>query len=268
MEPSEVVMKLASPGSGLKEFLSHEDMTDELIAIALEVLGKACSSKSNRENLQHLLIDVKESRFLKRLLPMYVMRVSRHNDSVKREQSIVQVDQILALHQTLISVFPASTILDVSLIVALLQTEITYLESTGLTIPKETENSITSLQRIITHLQEKKREGTLRSDNYTYITGNLEELDIEDFRYMSIFPTYEDIHLTAKPFMRPNIIGQKFEDTKTYLDTHFRLLREDFIRPLRDGINQVLKFDGKDLFVAIVPNASAIQHHSSCITAG
>ncbi|MGH0151217.1 UNVERIFIED_CONTAM: hypothetical protein FKN15_019478 [Acipenser sinensis] len=39
MEPSEVVMKLASPGSGLKEFLSHEDMTDELIAIALEVLG-------------------------------------------------------------------------------------------------------------------------------------------------------------------------------------------------------------------------------------
>ncbi|KAK6492324.1 NFX1-type zinc finger-containing protein 1-like [Huso huso] len=247
MEPSEVVMKLASPGSGLKEFLSHEDMTDELIAIALEVLGKACSSKSNRENLQHLLIDVKESRFLKRLLPMYVMRVSRHNDSVKREQSIVQVDQILALHQTLISVFPASTILDVSLIVALLQTEITYLQSTGLTIPKETENSITSLQRIITHLQEKKREGTLRSDNYTYITGNEEELDIEDFRYMSIFPTYEDIHLTAKPFMRPNIIGQKFEDTKTYLDTHFRLLREDFIRPLRDGINQVLKFDGKDL---------------------
>ncbi|RXM95922.1 NFX1-type zinc finger-containing protein 1 [Acipenser ruthenus] len=247
MEPSEVVMKLASPGSGLKEFLSHEDMTDELIAIALEVLSKACSSKSNRENLQHLLIDVKESRFLKRLLPMYVMRVSRHNDSVKREQSIVQVDQILALHQTLISVFPASTILDVSLIVALLQTEITYLQSTGLTIPKETENSITSLQRIITHLQEKKREGTLRSDNYTYITGNEEELDIEDFRYMSIFPTYEDIHLTAKPFMRPNIIGQKFEDTKTYLDTHFRLLREDFIRPLRDGINQVLKFDGKDL---------------------
>ncbi|XP_041100383.1 NFX1-type zinc finger-containing protein 1-like isoform X2 [Polyodon spathula] len=247
MEPSDVVMKLASPGSGLKEFLSHEDMTDELIAIALEVLGKACSSKSNRENLQHLLIDVKESRFLKRLLPMYVMRMSRHNDSVKREQSIMQVDQILALHQTLISVFPASTILDVSLIVALLQTEITYLQSTGLTIPKETENSITSLQRIITHLQEKKREGTLRSDNYTYITGNLEELDIEDFRYMSIFPTYEDIHLTAKPFMRPNIIGQRFEDTKTYLDTHFRLLREDFIRPLRDGISQVLKFDGKDL---------------------
>ncbi|XP_066577411.1 NFX1-type zinc finger-containing protein 1 isoform X2 [Amia ocellicauda] len=247
MEPSEVVMILAAPRSGLQEFLSKEDAADEVISVALEVLIKACSSRTNRENLQHLLIDVKESNFLKRILPMYVMRVGRQGDPLQREQSIVKLNQILTLHLTLISVFPASSVIDVSLIAALLEGEINYLRSTGLYIPEETENNIKNLLRIIAHLQEKKREGTLKSDNYRYLMGAQDEQGIEDFRNMSIFPTYEDIHITEKPFMRPNIVDKKFENSNIYLDTHFRLLREDFLKPLRDGISQILKFDGKDL---------------------
>ncbi|XP_039610297.1 NFX1-type zinc finger-containing protein 1-like isoform X2 [Polypterus senegalus] len=246
MESSDLVMKLASPGSGLQEFLSQNELTEELTDIALKVLGKACRSKTNRHNLQHLLTIIKDSVFLKRILPMFVMNITKQSDTQKRQQSLEQLNEILVIHLTLISVFPSSTVIDVSLIATLVRREIDSLQISGQVVSEEIENNMKNLQRIIEHLQERKREGTLRSDNYTYIIENL-NLDIEDFRQMSVFPTYEDIHIVEKPFMRPNIIGQKFQDTNTYLDTHFRLLREDFIKPLRDGISQLLHYGGKNL---------------------
>jgi len=54
---------------------------------------------------------------------------------------------------------------------------------------------------------------------------------------MSIFPDITlDIHSTEKPFLRENIVRGEYEDAEHYLDVQFRLLREDFIRPLRNGI--------------------------------
>lgn len=42
----------------------------------------------------------------------------------------------------------------------------------------------------------------------------------------------------SEPFLRPNIIKGSYPDVDTYLDVQFRLLREDFFMPLRDGLNQ------------------------------
>ena len=62
-----------------------------------------------------------------------------------------------------------------------------------------------------------------------------------DFREMSIFPDItSDIHTTEKPFLRENIVKGEFEDGEHYLDVQFRLMREDFIRPLRTGIQEYM----------------------------
>ena len=45
-----------------------------------------------------------------------------------------------------------------------------------------------------------------------------------------------------KPFLRPNIVKGGYRSWDHYLDVHFRLLREDFIAPLRDGIQSL--YDG------------------------
>ncbi|XP_040293905.1 NFX1-type zinc finger-containing protein 1 [Bufo bufo] len=66
------------------------------------------------------------------------------------------------------------------------------------------------------------------------------EIAVEDFRTMSVYPDYEEIHLNENPFLRPNTLKNKYESTELYLDTHFRLLREDFVRPLRKGIQEIL----------------------------
>ena len=54
---------------------------------------------------------------------------------------------------------------------------------------------------------------------------------------LSVLPTTDEIHPhAAKPYLRPNITKGGYTDWEHYLDVQFRLMREDFVAPLRDGI--------------------------------
>ena len=63
----------------------------------------------------------------------------------------------------------------------------------------------------------------------------------DDFRTLSVIPTQKDILTAERPFLRRNKIDGSYHDAEHYLDVQFRLLREDFVRPLREGIAQLLE---------------------------
>lgn len=59
----------------------------------------------------------------------------------------------------------------------------------------------------------------------------------EDFKDLDILPQPNEINsLRTKPYLRPNIVQGPYENWEHYLDVQYRLLREDFIGPLRSGI--------------------------------
>ncbi|KAI1711480.1 AAA domain-containing protein [Ditylenchus destructor] len=59
----------------------------------------------------------------------------------------------------------------------------------------------------------------------------------DDFRTLSVIPVREDFEEGGKAvFLRPSKELGRYDDEEHYLDVHFRLLREDLIRPLREGI--------------------------------
>ena len=59
----------------------------------------------------------------------------------------------------------------------------------------------------------------------------------EDFRSKDVLPQPSEINsMQVKPFLRPNITQGPYTDWEHYLDIQYRLLREDFIGPLRSGI--------------------------------
>ncbi|XP_020904024.1 NFX1-type zinc finger-containing protein 1 isoform X2 [Exaiptasia diaphana] len=62
-----------------------------------------------------------------------------------------------------------------------------------------------------------------------------------DFHQISIVPLEEDFRPGYKPFVRENVINEAYTDAQHYLDVQFRLLREDFLKTLRDGIIQLRK---------------------------
>lgn len=58
------------------------------------------------------------------------------------------------------------------------------------------------------------------------------------FREIPIFPELNDLQMDERPFLRANKVQGKYENLDTYLDIQFRLLREDYIQPLRKGISE------------------------------
>ena len=61
----------------------------------------------------------------------------------------------------------------------------------------------------------------------------------EHYTEISILPTSQEIHPTSrKPFLRANITSGRYRNWDHYIDVQFRLLREDFVGPLRAGISK------------------------------
>ncbi|XP_074461788.1 NFX1-type zinc finger-containing protein 1 isoform X2 [Larus michahellis] len=245
-DPSEVVITLAS-SLGLKELLSQTAMKPNFLQLVCQVLQKACSSRMDRQSVQQLLGVVKESNFLKVCLPQYVSDMITEAVPAVRHQYPVHISNIISLLQDLISIFPASSVQKISVLLTVLPASINALRASGVDIPEETEKNLNKVQMLVQHLQEKRREGTLRADNYTLMQPQTDGQE-ETYRTMTIYPTYNEVHRDEKPFLRPNIVSGRYESTSIYLDTHFRLLREDFVRPLREGILELLQsFEDKGL---------------------
>lgn len=69
----------------------------------------------------------------------------------------------------------------------------------------------------------------------------------DNFRKLSIYPSLQDLQQKQLNFLRPNITKGPYKNVDDYLDTHFRLLKEDFIQPLRCGL-QKYKESRSDVF--------------------
>ncbi|KAK2561506.1 NFX1-type zinc finger-containing protein 1 [Acropora cervicornis] len=92
-------------------------------------------------------------------------------------------------------------------------------------------------------LEKKLHEVSELREKMICLANSTLESDAEppqNFRSLSIVPDAADL-LCSKPFLRKNIIDGKFNDLEHYLDVQFRLLREDFVMPLRRGIRQMRK---------------------------
>ena len=62
-----------------------------------------------------------------------------------------------------------------------------------------------------------------------------------NFREIEVLPQASEFGKgSERPFLRPVIIKDSYQNWDHYLDVQFRLLREDFMSPLRDGIHEFL----------------------------
>ncbi|XP_077125746.1 NFX1-type zinc finger-containing protein 1-like [Ranitomeya variabilis] len=245
LEPSKIIMKLAAPGSGLREFLQENTIDLQITERFLNILSTIITSTTNRQNVIYILGQVQGSDFLKQVLPFHMLE--SYKAITQQNRKFLFFEHIITLATELASTFPSSSFMQVTIIKTHVENAFRDMEDTGNIVPTENKKKLMNLDKFLQHLQEKKAEGTLKSDNYIYIVGNKESIE-NDFRQLSIYPTYEDICLSQKPSMRPNIIDGSYPDARSYLDTHFRLMREDFICPLRDGISRLIALKKQDLY--------------------
>ena len=65
--------------------------------------------------------------------------------------------------------------------------------------------------------------------------------DNSEYKNIEILPQWREVCVSQKPRLRKNIISGSYTDWLHYYDIQFRLLREDFIAPLRNGICEYLE---------------------------
>ncbi|XP_068092743.1 NFX1-type zinc finger-containing protein 1-like [Hyperolius riggenbachi] len=242
LESAEITMELAAPGNGLEEFLNKDTMAFPVVEGFLKILIKAIEYEATQKNLMLILLQIQGSVFLKKVLPFHILEYSK----TMMEQNKTFFENTVCLITELSSHFPSKSFAEVSILVTLLEKAFTEQEINGVIICADVKKKLKDLRTYVQHLQQKQLEGILKSDNFSC---NMEN-PTEDFRQLSIFPTHEDIYLSQNPLIRPNIVDGSYANAKSYLDTHYRLLREDFVRPLRDGILQLVTLNNEDLIKA------------------
>lgn len=102
-----------------------------------------------------------------------------------------------------------------------------------------------------------------------------------NLKKINIFPKVNDL-LCDTPNTEPNHVHGAYDDVQQYLSIHFNLIREDFMRPLREGIKRIsddgiyklnnvriqkdLIFPNDDFYICRIPKEEALDIVSQVIT--
>lgn len=144
---------------------------------------------------------------------------------------------LITVAHTVNKIIPTSSCDVMMKILMAVKTYIPPIESThAIHISDEVKVKIASLHEIAEKTSkeaERKRESRVEFDKVEAEPPN-------DFREIDIYPGVAEITHLSTPYLRSNIVDRPYDSINQYLDIQFRLLREDFVRPLREGICKYL----------------------------
>ena len=213
----------------LMKLLGSEDETnnsDEFIFDLTCTLATACDAPSS-EKKNTLLMGLKGSVFLKIKIPTLLDRVQGETTSFGMSYGEKLAESLMKIFVNYIRHFPSSY--------ADLPGE--QLERALDHIKSETKDNLHEQLDVF----RQERDEVIRAERQRYSKQYMRKCEKppNDFREIPVCPMNIEVLSHEKPFLRKNITKGQYEDTEHYLDVQFRLLREDFLQPLREGMHEI-----------------------------
>ena len=232
MQPDDAILELIRSKEALQNTIARPDLRTDWVKLLTRIFSLVLNS-TLKQNVFDIMSLLPGSNFIKfRLLTVIQeLRVlSLQGIATDHNQFI---NDILALFQHFNGAFPSSVS---DLPIDNLLTVISRLDF------EEKEEALAKVGEMISQrdelIAEKLSELNTAKKGAVY---KAQGPPPEDFRELSVVPTIEDIDTEKEPYLRPiKTIGQ-YEDGEEYLDVQFRLLKEDFTAPLREGIEEITK---------------------------
>ena len=236
-DPSDIVMELSSVQAGFVLLLKNR-MSASMIRIVTHLLATACNANSARIHLFEILTTVQQSTFLKETVTgaLSTLPVDSNAEYARADREFIK--NILTLLHFLSSSFPHSIVL-VSGLQDVLRLTIDQLQESANSdvVDDEILEMMTDLDGLKAKMFTKIRTDKEEQKK----AAQLEMEPPDDFHLLSVFPTLRDIYPDKDgPYLRKIRATGGYRDLNEYLDIQFRLLREDFISPLREGIDEYL----------------------------
>ena len=146
-----------------------------------------------------------------------------------------KVDMLCALFKTLLEVLPDSSWSCLPVDELLDATRHLSLTSTpSIRFVTKAEEIVALRDQIQQQFLEKQRTAARKT--------SIQEWDNTEYRQIPILPRLEEVCISGAPAkLRPNIVDGPYTDWMHYYDIQFRLLREDFIAPLRRGVCEYMQ---------------------------
>jgi len=231
-DPTEIVFVLSNNLHEIVELFKQKQEPD-WIFLLMKVSGKICSSEST-QGKTFLLTEITCNQFLDQL-KTYILSTPTEKDINRCNSMNIFYEDCLVVFQSMITLFPKTAKEKLKEIIVSSNIALNGIKSYSNHI-KINETTIVKMNELLEKLKDTVLTEELKLKEKLVIE-NIAQLMAppEDFRELTVYPTAIDLEY-GEPFLRPNISKGAYQNVEHYLDVQFRLLREDFIGPLREGI--------------------------------
>ncbi|XP_033625781.1 NFX1-type zinc finger-containing protein 1-like isoform X2 [Asterias rubens] len=226
LDGEDIVVKLVGESQSLVKTLDNSEMSDDTVSQILQIIEKACTGSTHHQNNLKLVIgDVENSVFFKRRLLQWIRETKISDETQKSVDRICTLCTAIMQHST----NPMVAADRVSHVVSkLLMNYRTGLTSDDKPLDKDILLRFDNLYVECNRVQSESEDSQ-------------QLLAINQFRAMPVLPDISEIRSNELPGLKAILKEGAYDSVDAYLDTIFRLLREDFVAPLRNGISSFIK---------------------------
>ena len=235
--PEDGILELANQSKRFEALLKCTEIRPDLMKLIIRAVHLCALSDQVTQHAEKILRIVIRTKFLLLHLSSFVRKIPLHSITDDKFQPN---DVILQLAETFLVLLQrfGHDIVDTTPLAELSEA----LEKLKSDFPLQVDTEM--LEKKVIRVKELRDEISRR--RIESLRKREDESDLEppeDFRKVSVIPQAADLNVHGKPFLRANIVGGSYNDLEHYLDVQFRLMREDFIIPLRQGIKELRRKD-------------------------
>ncbi|XP_035691669.1 NFX1-type zinc finger-containing protein 1-like [Branchiostoma floridae] len=246
-EPETIVMELLRNLNSFECLLKSVQPHSKELKPLMAVLAKACNC-SMSSNLTRMLASVVDTPLMNSALAGFIYKMPAEKSEHVREGFPAVLLSVLTVLLKIMERLPSHYD---SVLGPLGAVEVTYSQLRDNGILNDKCEDITAKLNVLKErrdgIMERERTGARVKQTASKPAADgsgTDDDDIsgdeapDDFREYPEFPTPEEVRADTQPFLRPNLVIGPYRDLGHYLDVQYRLYREDFVAPLREGIQE------------------------------
>ncbi|RZC35374.1 AAA 11 domain containing protein, partial [Asbolus verrucosus] len=224
---------------GFYEYLKA-NVSDDAIILFTKILRKVCDSSfhENKFKILQMYCDV----FFDGILTNYISSLPVQSESQRGRNKYFWKDtddfwnNVIKICENILASIPTFAMKVLPAILKSLHVYIPVFETQhSQHISDEIKENVKRLLDIVQTMlkgNEEKEKAQIKQK----LLNEDEEEPPDDFRQISVYPSTHELIGNNRTYLRQNVIRGPYRSVDHYLDVQFRLLREDFVGPLRCGI--------------------------------
>lgn len=233
--PEDGILELAIKRERFEALMKSSEIRPDLMQLIIRAIHLCCSTKGVRLHAEDIIRLVIETKFLTVHVSGFISRMLSYAGSSRKEfRSSDVISRLADVFLEFLQRYGREIVHSIPV----LQLDHTFTELKARRLLQNT----TTLEKRVHQVKELHKVVT--DEEFDSVCRKEEEIEVEpprSFRELSVFPQAADLSVTYQPFLRVNAVRRRYRDLEHYLDVQFRLVRADFILPLREGILQLRK---------------------------